>query len=291
MDVLHAIEFGQRSEADAPLVLLHALGSDASSFSAVVEYLKYPWVILVNLPGHGGSAPLKDFPTEGAFAGKHTQQRPVEAVFSALLRTLKEFQVEKFHLGGISIGGMLTWYGATQHPEQVLSATVLCAGPVNLPATQWWERAEKVRAEGVGYLADATMQRWFTDVMFDTRRDEIEHVKEVYLRCDPEGYAQCCEILATLDLRESPLAADKVFTLASAQFDPGFGVLDAQEAFALLEKQLMAEDGTAQEPADESKLALKRHLVVIADAAHQAAVEQPVRVAEILDQTIKVAQL
>lgn len=287
MDVLHAIEFGQRGEADAPLVLLHALGSDASSFSAVVEYLKYPWVILVNLPGHGGSAPLKDFPSEGVAGGKHPQGSPVEAVFSALLLTLKEFHVEKFHLGGISIGGMLTWYGVTHYPQQVLSATVLCAGPVNQPATQWWERAKNVRAEGVAYLVDATMYRWFTDDMFDMRRDEIEHVKEVYLRCDPEGYAQCCEVLATLDLRDTPLSADKVFTLAAAQFDPGFGVTDAQEAFQRLEAQ---SKGTTEQAMQEQQT-VRHHLVVIAGAAHQAVVEQPVRVAEVLDQTIKVAQL
>ncbi|MCS4484314.1 alpha/beta fold hydrolase [Gleimia sp. 6138-11-ORH1] len=267
MNRLNLNVFGKASEEVVPLVLIHALGTDSSSFKQVIAALNYPWTITVDLPGHGKSAPLSTLKPSSP-----------EVVFTAILENLEAIGVQQFHLAGISIGGMLSWYGLTHYPAQVLSATVLCAGPANLPATQWEERARKVRASGVAHLVEPTMERWFTPEMFRNRPREIEWIKETYRNCNPEGYAQCCEVLANLDLREKELPAGRNFTLAAAEHDGGFPPETGQSVFqSICDRH--------QSPQVESGVATasgKLHFQVIKGAAHQAAVEQPQQVAEII---------
>ncbi|EEH63322.1 hydrolase, alpha/beta domain protein [Gleimia coleocanis DSM 15436] len=251
MSTLNIVE-ARRDESVAPLVLIHALGADASSFTEVVAALDYPHVLLVDLPGHGGSAPLD---LEGAATAG--------AIWNALLSSLASLGVEKFHLAGVSIGGALTWYGAVHHADRLLSVTVLCAGPVNLPSEMWIERAALVRAEGVFQLVEPTLRRWFTPDFLEGGASAVERTRQSYLSVDPEGYAQCCEVLASLDLRGMPVG-DIPFQVGTGEFDEGFTVSMLHEAVLSLAEQTMVFG------------------FVIEDAAHQVVVEQPQLVAKYL---------
>lgn len=256
--VLNVVVARHNAEVE-PLVLLHALGADAQSFTELLEFVDYPHILLVELPGHGCSDVLR---LEGAASAAD--------VWRELLLALDERGVGKFHLAGVSLGGALSWYGAAYHTDRLLSVTVLCAGPVNLPATMWVERAALVRAEGVSQLVEPTLRRWFTPGFLEGGAAAVERTRRSYLSVDPEGYAQCCEVLAALDLRGVPVA-DIPFQVGAGEFDAGFTESMLREAVLDL-----------AEPAVVFGF-------VIEGAAHQVVVEQPQLVAEYLQANIREA--
>jgi pimeloyl-ACP methyl ester carboxylesterase len=83
-----------RSGAGAPLVLLHGIGSHREAFAPVIPALAaHRTVWAVDLPGHGGSAPLSAEPP----------------TIDALARAVRSFMagcgVARFHVAGNSTGG------------------------------------------------------------------------------------------------------------------------------------------------------------------------------------------
>lgn len=109
----------------AALVLLHGVGGDAACWRPQLEAfgLRYR-AIAWNMPGYGGSAPLAGmtFP----------------ALASALLGLLDDLGVERAHLVGHSMGGMVAQEVAASCPERLLSlALVATSAAFGRPDGEW----------------------------------------------------------------------------------------------------------------------------------------------------------
>jgi pimeloyl-ACP methyl ester carboxylesterase len=88
-------------------VLIHGLGQDGKLWDRVAPALAARHrVVIVDLPGHGGSPPLSS--------------PSVPAVAEALDRTLKEQNVKRALLVGHSYGGLIALEEAAAHPERAL---------------------------------------------------------------------------------------------------------------------------------------------------------------------------
>ena len=195
--------------SEAPvLVLGHSLGSQHYMWDAVVTKLKDIRVIRYDLPGHG-STPAK----------RREEPLTMTALLHELLETLDHLGIQYFHVAGLSLGGMVAM-AAAEYSPRVLSATIMSAGPINQPSQAWWDKAALVRANGTAQLVDATLERWFTED-FRTRSglEEVARIREIFLTCDDEGYAQCCEVLAQSDLRSDLGNIAVPVTLVSAEHD------------------------------------------------------------------------
>ena len=90
---------------DWPLVCLHGIGGDATSFAAQIDGLAGPGrrVLSWDMPGYGGSAPLSemDFGT----------------LCDRLCAALDALGLERVVLAGQSIGGMIAQEMAIRHPQ------------------------------------------------------------------------------------------------------------------------------------------------------------------------------
>ncbi len=87
----------ERLGAGPPLVLLHGLGHRRQAWDAVTGLLSpYREVVLVDLPGHGESPPLR---LDG--------QPVVEALLGEVTGLLDELALERPHVAGNSLGGRL----------------------------------------------------------------------------------------------------------------------------------------------------------------------------------------
>ena len=138
-----------------PLVLLHGLGASRSTFDMVAAQLVSRYRVLIpDLPGFGesGLAPDGDY-------GIDAQVEWVE-------RFVRHAGLERFHLGGNSMGGWIAAAYAAKYPEKVQSLWLLAAaGTAEMLETE----AVKVRqAEGRYILLartiaefDAVMERVF----------------------------------------------------------------------------------------------------------------------------------
>ena len=103
-------------------------------------------------------------------------------------------------LAGLSLGGLVALWLAAEHPERVERLAVCCGAPRFGPSAMWVERAEQVRAHGTAPLVQAALGRWFTPAFLTERPDVASRYGAMLSGVDPEGYASCCDALATADV-------------------------------------------------------------------------------------------
>ncbi|MGH3730354.1 MAG: 3-oxoadipate enol-lactonase, partial [Micromonosporaceae bacterium] len=133
-----------------------------------------------------------------------------------LLAVLDELRIARAHLVGLSLGGMVAMQVAATYPERVGRLALICTAARLGPARSWLERATTARARGAAAIADAVTQRWFTPAFASSER--AAELRASLRTTPPEGYAGCCEAIATMDLRPL-LGAIRAPTLVVAGAD------------------------------------------------------------------------
>lgn len=128
----------ERTGAGPPLVLLHGVGHRRQAWAAVLDRLTpHREVILVDLPGHGESPPLPP----GA-------PSPVAALLDGVIGLFDDLGLERPHLAGNSLGGLLALDAAAA--GRAASVTALS------PAGFWRSEAEARYAHAVFAVMLAT---------------------------------------------------------------------------------------------------------------------------------------
>jgi 3-oxoadipate enol-lactonase len=119
-----------------------------------------------------------------------------------LLALMDGLGIERASLCGLSIGGMTGMWLGVHAPERFERLVLCCTAPQLPPASQWAERAALVRAEGLGPIVEAGLERWFTPALGEGRPEALERFREMMLATPAEGYAGCCEAIGGHDMRE-----------------------------------------------------------------------------------------
>lgn len=186
MDVFHTVAGDDGSPA---LVLSGSLGSDLSMWEPQMDELARRFrVIRYDHRGHGASV-AEPGPYEQSDLG------------GDVIEMLDRLGIERTHFCGISLGGMVGMWLAI-HASERIDRLVLCCTSAALDAADAWnERAATVREQGMGTVAVAVVSRWFTTEYAVAHPDPVRTMQEMVLATDPEGYAGCCEAIATMDLR------------------------------------------------------------------------------------------
>lgn len=171
---------------DASVVLLgSSLGTALGMWGPQVGVLAERFrVVAFDHRGHGGS----EVPP-----GPYT----IADLGGDVLELLDELGVEQASYVGISLGGAVGLWLAENAPDRFHRFALICppADPA-ANAQMWSERAAQVRAEGTQAIVEATLGRWFLPEF-----TEVEVVRQQFLDTPDEGYAGCCEALASTDLR------------------------------------------------------------------------------------------
>lgn len=234
-------------KAGAPaLVLSPSLGSTLEMWAPQVEELTERFLVVrYDRRGHGGS-PVPCGPYSLDELGRD------------LLELLDELGLERVSFCGLSLGGMVGMWLASEAPERVDRLVLSCTAPALPPREQWLERAAIVRSQGVAAVADAVLARWFTAA---APAQVVERFRELLVATPAEGYAGCCEALAELDLHDRLAAIEAPTLVLTGSEDPGIP--------------------PATGAALAAAIAGARH-VSIPEAAHLASAEQPTRFNELL---------
>jgi 3-oxoadipate enol-lactonase len=177
--------------ADAPvLVLSGSLGTDMSMWDPQVESLSARFRLLrYDQRGHGRS-PVPPGPYSVAELGQD------------LLALLDRLEIQDASLCGLSIGGMTAMWVASHAPARVRRLALLCTSALLGPESTWRERAETVRTRGLEAIADAGLERWFTEGFRRRDPETVARLRAALCATPPEGYAGCCEAIAVMDLRD-----------------------------------------------------------------------------------------
>jgi 3-oxoadipate enol-lactonase len=193
---------------DAPvLVLSNSLGTTLEMWDDQAPALRERFRLLrYDGRGHGG------FPAPpGPYA--------IGNLGRDVLSLLDRLEVVRASFCGLSIGGMVGMWLASEVPER-FERLVLCCTAARLDPEAWQARAEKVRAEGVGAVVDVVVERWFTPQFRASRPETFEWAGRMLRETDAEGYAGCCEAIRDMDLRDRLASITAPTLVISGADDP-----------------------------------------------------------------------
>src|SRR5262252_9299222 len=178
-------------ETGPVVCITHSLASDGGSWAEQVPPLLQAGfrVLRLDMRGHGGSGPVD---------GDYTMQ----ALAADVAAVLDRLVIPRVHYIGLSIGGMIGQAFAIEHAAKVISAMwcdTLPASPAGA-AAMWNERMNTVRrANSLEPLADATMERWFTDAFKGIRLGRWKQIRDTIAATTPAGYLGCSAAIMNFD--------------------------------------------------------------------------------------------
>jgi len=186
----------------SPLVLLHSLLADRSSFAHVVGPLSKKFrVMLPALPGFGRSPAV-----EGGLA----------AIADRVAASIRVFAAgQPVRLLGNGYGGFLALQVVIRHPGLVDRLVLADAGAAfSEPGREAFRgMARAAAAKGLEAIADTAMRRLFAPDFHAANPDLVAERRCIFLESDPAVIIAACEALAALDLRHA-LAAVRMPVLA-----------------------------------------------------------------------------
>lgn len=236
------------------LFLGTSLGAEASMWDEQIERLQHKYFIVrFELRGHGKSPLSPDTPTIDDFADD-------------VIAIADELGIDTFAYCGLSIGGAIGQSLAARYPNRLTSLVLSSTGLTILSAPMLEERAQRVMAEGTGWIADASATRWFADGFRAAQPDTVEQQMHHLRTMDPQGYAHACLALSTFNGH----------TLAPSIVTPTL-VIAGDEDIAT-----SAADGEALAAAIPGAT-----FAVLKGAAHLCNVEQPEEFSKLVDDHIQ----
>lgn len=221
-----------------PLVLLHSLLADRSSFLRVLGPLSCEFkVMLAALPGFGGSP---------AVVGG------LSDVADRVAAAIQAFSPDRpVRLLGNGYGGFVALQAVIRHPGLADRLVLADAGAAfSEPGRQAFRgMAAAATAKGLEAIADTAMRRLFAPGFHAANPGLVSDRRLIFLASDPAVIIAACEALAALDLR-SALAGVTIPVLAVVgELDEATPPAMAREVVAgLPNAELIILDGLAHVP-------------------------------------------
>lgn len=243
----HRVHFS--IDGDGPwLVLLHSLATDLTAWDAHAAHLAHNFKVLrYDVRGHGRS---------GIDAPPDSDRYTLELLAGDLKALLDELGATRVHLAGISMGGMISQRFALDYPQYLASLTLIDTTSYNPPPARqaWDERIAIAQRQGLDAVLDAFLARWFTASFRQTDTATVAKIAALITATDRRGFVKACEAIRDID-----------FTARLNEIRcPALIIVGAQD--------------TGTPPAMSEAIAHQiegARLVVLADAAHWAPLEQP----------------
>lgn len=176
----HNLHFTDSAGQGEPLLFLHGLGSRGTDWQPQVDSLAEEFrVLTLDFPGHGCSdAPAGDI--------------SMDSLAEDALALLDYLAIDRAHIAGLSLGGMVTFQLLASNPERLRSVTVINSGPGML-AGRWRLnmvlalRSLMVRSFGLPALAKRIAPKLFPRTDQQILREQFLHSiaavdRETYLK-------------------------------------------------------------------------------------------------------------
>lgn len=244
---LHYTVREPRSGAPArhTIVLSHALGCDASMWDALANALAAEHrVICFDHRGHGGSE---------APAGPYAMAELAEDAERLLAEAIGAAPVVWI---GLSLGGMVGQELALRHPRRLEALVIANSSSGFGPEGRatWQQRIEAIESGGLEAVADAAMQRWFSESFRTAQAATVARWRRRVVSTSQTGYLGASHAVMRMDTtaRLPQIAAPTLVIAAS---------LDQGTPPAMSQTIARAVPGA--------------RLVVLEDAAHLSVLEQP----------------
>ncbi|BCJ89949.1 3-oxoadipate enol-lactonase [Terrihabitans soli] len=226
------------------LVLAHSLASNSDLWSAQLPLLEKHFTVLrFDIRGHGRSP---------APAGAYT----MEELADDAIALLEGQGIKKVTWVAVSLGAMIGQVVALKKPdliEKLVLADTTSGYPPPAQAA-WNERIEHVEHDGMNGVVNGTLSRWFTEGFQTKHPDKFGRIREMILATNPAGFIGCGNAIRDFDVKSETHRISCPTLVMVGEHDQAT-------------PPDMARGIAASIPGAK--------FVLIPDAAHQAAVEQP----------------
>lgn len=196
-DGSRTIHYSDRRLGEGPtLVLANSLGTDFRIWDPMIPHLKgIGRLVRYDKRGHG----LTDVePAPYSIRNLSTD-----------LKALTEYlELDRFILGGVSIGGMIAQDYAASYPDQIKGLVFMDTAPKIGDLESWQDRIDAIDANGLDSIGDAVMERWFSPKFRAEHPAATAGWKNLLTRTTKEGYLGCCAAIRDADLTASTHALD-----------------------------------------------------------------------------------
>jgi 3-oxoadipate enol-lactonase len=227
-----------------PLLLSNSLGADVHMWDAQVPALSPRYrVVRYDGRGHGAS---------GFSAGPYD----LDLLGRDALGLLDHLDIERAHICGVSMGGLVALWLSVHHPERVASAVFAnTAAKIGTPDT-WGERISIVEKKGMPGIRDFLLERFFTSGLVERDPETVERVGRTLVEMPPDAYVASCRAVEGADLRREVETIRAPSLIVASTEDRSTPLADSEWLHARIPNS---------------------RLVVIERAAHLSNVEQPGR--------------
>lgn len=179
---------------DAPVLLLaNSLGTSFHIWDAVMPALAARFCVLrYDMRGHG----LTD-----AVALEGDAGYSIAALAGDALALMDALDIQRAHVCGLSIGGMVAQHLAAHAPERVERVILCDTAAVIGPPSVWNDRIAGIRQSGLAAIAPGVMERWFTAPFRAAQPAIMQGCINMVARNTLEGYVGCALAVRDADLR------------------------------------------------------------------------------------------
>ena len=173
------------------LMFSNSLGADFKMWDELIPYLlPYFRVLQYDTRGHG-----KSEQTEGPYT--------IEMLGKDVVDLLDDLSIEKVFFCGLSMGGLIGQWLGINHPER-LHKLIISNTDAKIGTTDRWnDRINLIKEQGMQAIANATMEKWFTEDYHKTNPLRVAEMAEIFLANNIEGYASCCVAIGAADFSAS----------------------------------------------------------------------------------------
>lgn len=204
------------------LVLSHSLACSVRMWDPQIAAFRDRYRILAyDTRGHGDSA---------APPGPYT----LELLADDLHGLLGSLGISRPHFCGLSMGGMIGQTFALKYPgvfrSLTLADTTSRYPQEVLPA--WEERIRLAESQGVGPLAQPTLERWFTESFRRQNAVAVEGIRQLILATPVAGYVGCSRAIPQINLSGRLKEIRCPILVLVGEDDPGTPVAMAREIHA-----------------------------------------------------------
>jgi (E)-2-((N-methylformamido)methylene)succinate hydrolase len=186
--------FYEEKGSGEPLIFIHGVGLDHTMWNQQIDSLSDSFrVIVYDMLGHGGS----EHPP-----GPYSLSQYVEQL-SGLMEFLK---IEKTHLVGFSMGGMVAQAFALDFKDKLKTVTIMnaVANRTDEQRKGILARVEEVRENGPLSTIEPAIKRWFNPTFIQSQQEVVDQVRKRLQTNNPASYLAAYTLFATADAEVWP---------------------------------------------------------------------------------------
>jgi len=172
------------------VIFVHGIGARKTSWNEVCKYLEKDFTcISYDLRGHGDSP-------------KGVLPYSLEDLVDDLETLRQKLNIQKIHIVGHSLGGMICPAYALSFPENIISVSLLstAAFRTTKDKNKVREVLESMQEKGISPILTTLTERWFTDKFIKERSTDVEFRLQQVLETDPEVFLDVFRIYAETEM-------------------------------------------------------------------------------------------